>query len=634
MKRHLLTCAVLAAMASVSAHAAVTIPADVPAPQNVPYPGTLTLQVDATDLAHRVFGVHETIPVQAGKLTLLYPAWIPGDHSPTGPIDKVAGLKISAGGKPLAWVRDQYDVYAFHVDVPAGVSSIDVDFQMLSAQNSGQGRILMTPEMESIQWANVSLSPAGHYARQITVQPSVKLPVGWQFGTALTTASQVGNVVSFQPINYDDLVDSPILAGKYFKRLDLDPKGRSPVHLDVVADDAASLDVTPKQLEVHRQLVHQMDKLYGARHYNHYDFLLSLTKKLGMIGLEHHRSSEDGASPGYFTKWDENWYGRDLLAHEYNHSWDGKYRRGFDLNTPNFDVPMGDSLLWVYEGQTQYWGYMVSARSGLMTPEQDRDVWALAAATYDRNRPALDWRSIADTTNDPTIAQRSPLPYRNYQMSEDYYVGGALIWLSVDTKLRELSHEKKSLNDFAHAFFGVNDGAWDVDPYHFEDVVSTLNSIVPYDWASFLRSRLDAHKAPLDGLERAGWKLSYDATPSPAIAASEAHRHYIDAIYSLGLAARADGSLYDVVWNGPAFKAGLGAGMVITAVNGKTFSPDVLKAAITAAKTGTAPIELMVKNFDEFQTIKIDYHGGLQYPHLVRIPNTKDRLSAIMAPMK
>lgn len=609
--------------------------ADVRAPQNVPYSGTLKITVDATDVVHRIFRVHEVIPVQSGPLTLLYPQWIPGNHSPTGPIDKLAGLVVTANGKTLPWQRDPFNVYAFHVDVPQGATQVEARFQFLSAQDRHEGRVVMTPEMLNLQWNTVTLYPAGYYARQIPTEASVKLPVGWQAGTALDVASTDGDTIHFKPIDYEDLVDSPIYAGKYFKRLDLDPGASAPVHMDIVADAPKYLEVKPEQLQLFRNLVQQMYRMYGTHHYNHYDFLVSLSDKMSGNGLEHQRSSEDGTSADFFTAWKRNALSRDLFSHEFNHSWDGKYRRPADLYTPNYNVPMGDTLLWVYEGQTQFWGYVMAQRSGLWNADQSRDMWAYVAATYDKGRPGLaSWRNVQDTTNDPVIAQRAPLPYRNYQGSEDYYSAGQLIWLDVDGKLRELSHGKRSINDFAKAFFGVNPGKWDVDTYTFQDVVKTLDAIEPFDWAGYLRTRLDGHGPLIGGLESHGWKLIYTDQPSDAVKAVEARRHFADLTYSLGLSIGKDGDIGDVLWDSPAFKAGISPGMTVIAVNGHDYDADELKDAVTAAaKDNSQVIELLVKNFDEYKTVRIDYHGGLKYPHLVRDTSKPDTLATLFKPL-
>jgi len=614
---------------SCSVHAA-----DIPPPADTPYAGTLKLHVDATDLDHRIFRAHEEIPAKPGALILLYPQWLPGNHAPRGPIDKLAGLVIRANGKTLPWRRDPENVYAFHVDVPEGASAIEAEFQFLSPLDTGQGRVVMTPDMLNLQWNAVALYPAGHYASQVQIAASASLPSGWEFATALERdgAASEGKV-DFKTVDFATLVDSPMFAGRYFKRIDLDPGAKVPVHLNIVADEAKYLEIKPDQLKAHQELVKQAYKLYGSQHYNHYDFLFALSNKLSGIGLEHHRSSENGVAAEYFTDWSKQAAERDLLAHEYTHSWNGKFRRPADLATPNFNVTMGDTLLWVYEGQTQYWGNVLAARSGLHSAEQARDELALIVANYADNRPGFSWRNVQDTTNDPTIAQRRPLPYRNYQLSEDYYSAGALVWLAVDAKLRELSHEKKSLDDFARAFFGVDNGDWKVKTYTFDDVATTLNGIVPHDWATFLRERVDANAPPLDGLAAAGWKLVYTDKPSDYQKNAEGASKTNNFAASIGLMLAQDGGrITDVRWNGPAFKAGIAPGGMLVAVNGREYKSERLVDALKEAKGNNAPIELLVKNGDLYKTFRVDYREGLKYPHLERIPGTVDRLSAIFAP--
>ena len=610
--------------------------AETPAPADVDYPGTLKLAVDATDLDHRIFRVREEIPVAAGPLTLLYPEWLPGNHAPRGPIDKFAGLSLSADGKPVPWKRDSSDVYAFHLDVPAGATTLVAEFQFLSPQDTGQGRVVMTPELINLQWNTVALYPAGHYASRITIAPSVKLPEGWQFGTALeaTGGAAAGGNVAFKPVSFETLVDSPMFAGRYFKRVDLESGTNAPVHLDIVADEPKDLEFTPDQIKPHRELVRQAAKLFGSHHYDHYDLLFAISDEMSHIGLEHQRSSENGTDPGYFTAWNSKSSSRELLPHEYTHSWNGKFRRPADLSTPNFNVPMGDSLLWVYEGQTQYWGFVLAARSGLWTEEQARDALALVASRYTDNRPGFSWRNVGDTTNDPVVASRRPLPYRSYQMSEDYYSAGQMIWLAVDAKLRELSNDRHSLDDFARAFFGVDDGSWRVKPYTFDDLVAALNSIAPYDWATFLRQRVDANAPPLDGFAASGWKLVYTDKPSDYQKTAETEGKGADFSTSIGLTlSTKDSKITDVRWNGPAFKAGIASSSTLVAVQGREFTPERLKDAIAASAKGT-PVELLVKNGEIYRTFRIEYRDGLKYPHLERIAGAPDRLGAILAPRK
>lgn len=605
----------------------------VPSPQDAPYPGTIALHVDASDIVQGIFRVQETLPVQSGALTLLYPQWIPGNHSPSGPIAMLSGLEISANGEPLKWQRDKYNVYAFHLDVPAGVSKIDVQFQYLSPRTDN---FEITDLMMDMDWSKMALYPAGYFSRAITFSPSVTLAPDWQFGTALETASQSGDTTMFKPVTFNTLVDAPIYAGLHFKRVDLNPGGKAPVYLDIVADAPKYLEISDEQLQVHRALVAQALKLFGSYHYDRYDFLFSLSDVLGGNGTEHHQSSENGVDADYFTEWASNAPGRDLLAHEYAHSWNGKFRRPADLWTPNFNVPMGDSMLWVYEGQTQYWGNVLTARSGMWTPQQFRDALAIDVAKYERNRPGFEWRTLEDTTNDATAAHRRSLPYRSWQMSEEYYSGGEMIWLTVDAKIRELTHDSKSLDNFAQEFFGIDNGSFVTSTYTFDDVVAALNGVAKYDWQEFLQARVNTLNPPLlDGIANSGWNLVYTDQPSSFETQynnrPESARHMYNFIWSIGLSINKEAQINDVLWNGPAFKAGVSSGASVVAVNGHNYSRDVLKDAIAAAKDSEAPIVLLLKYQGGYQIVPVGYHDGLQYPHLERIEGAPDYLSQIIA---
>ncbi len=603
------------------------------APQDLPYPGLLKVTVDATDTDRHIFRVHETIPVaKAGPMTVLYPQWLPGNHAANGPMKNIGGVVFHADGKVIPWMRDPVEVFAFHIDVPQGATSIDIDFDFLSATTGDQGRIVMTPEMLSLQWISLAMYPAGHFARRIQIEPSVRFPEGWTNFSALETAGVEGGVTRFKAVDFDTLADSPMIAGRYARQIELDPGGPAPVRLDVIADRPELLDATPDQVEKHKALVQQAYKLYGSHHYNHYDFLFSLSDRMGGSGLEHHRSSEDGTIPDYFTSWTKTPSARDLLPHEYTHSWNGKFRRPADLWTPNFNVPMRGSLLWVYEGQTQYWGFVLSGRSGLLSKQESLDALAATAATY-ASRIGREWRPVEDTTDDPVIASRRPIPWVSFQRSEDYYSEGQLVWLDADTLIREKSGGKRSLDDFAKSFFGVENGSWTPVTYTFDDVVAALNKVEPYDWARFLNERINevAPKPPLDGLARGGWKLVYTETPTDYFKSAEARRKMTDLTYSLGLALGREADITAVQWGGPAFKAGLAVGGKLIAVNGIAYDSDRLKETITEAKKGGPPISLLIKAGDRYRTVDIDYHGGLRYPRLERIEGTPDLLSAIYA---
>jgi predicted metalloprotease with PDZ domain len=606
----------------------------IPDPKNTPYAGTIELRVDATDTDRRLFRVQEKIPVRPGALTLFYPEWLPGNHAPRGPIDSFAGLLIKGGGKQIAWTRDPVNMYAFHVQVPNGVSNLDLEFQYASPEKSAQGRITMTPEILGVQWEKVLLYPAGYYSSRIQFAASLLLPKDWQYATALETKSRDAGSVRFGATSLETLVDSPLFAGKYFTRVSLDDNAKGPVWLNVVGDNALEIEMKPEQLAPHRKLVGEAVTLFGSRHFDHYEFLLAISDNFDNIGLEHHRSSENGVDRGYFKEWDDTGPRHYLLAHEMTHSWNGKYRRPADLWTPSYNVPMQNSLLWVYEGMTQYWGNVLSGRSGLWSEELTRGAFASVAASLNERRQGREWRNLQDTTHQPIISPRTPVSWLSWQRPEDYYNEGAMIWLDADTKIRELSGDKRSLDDFAKAFFGVGDGSYVPNTYTFEDVVKALNSVQAFDWARFLRDRLDGHGpgAPLDGMERSGWRLVYKDEPNEFTKKLQSGAKFLDLSYSLGLVIDDDKTLREVIWDSPAFKAGLTMNTTLVAVNGLEYSKGALKDAIKVARDNKAPIALLVKSQDRYRTVQIDYTGGLRYPHLERIEGKPDRLSAILKP--
>ena len=610
--------------------------APIAAPQDRAYPGELRLDVDATDISRRIVHVHETITGVSADTVLLYPKWLPGNHSPEGPIDRVAGLRITAQGKTVSWVRDRVDVYAFRVHPDAGVTSIDVEFDYLTPTSPKVGEASISREMLFIDWNTVLLYPAGYFVRQIPVQVSLRLPEGWQSATALETAASSGGRISYKRTEVETLIDSPLYAGRYAKRIELNPGGAAPVYFNLFADRPELIDYKPEQLEAHRALVQQAAKLFGSHHYAHYDFLYSIGDQIEQKGLEHHQSSENGTDPETFTEWDKTAWERDLLAHEYTHSWNGKFRRPADLWTPDYNVPMQNSLLWVYEGQTQYWGGVLAARSGLRTKQQALDDIADTAAYYE-NQSGRQWRALQDTTNDPIINPRRPQSWGDWQRFEEYYSEAGLIWLEVDTLIRERSGGKRSLDDFARAFFGINDGSYTVVTYTFADVVKALNAVEPYDWSAFLRARLDGtgQPAPLEGLQRGGYKLVYKDTQTDYQKSIEEQRGRTYLSYSIGVVIDEKthaGSLLEVAWNSPAFRAKLTEGMEILAINGIAYDAGVLKDAIRAAQASGTPIELIVKNGDRFMVTNIDYRGGLRYPRLERDATVPARLDDILTP--
>jgi predicted metalloprotease with PDZ domain len=603
----------------------------IPAPRDVPYAGTIQLTVDASDVTRAIFRIHEHIPVAgAGDLVLLYPKWMPGGHSPRGQINKVAGFRATANGRELAWQRDTLDVYGFHVTVPEGVTAIDVAFQYLSPTDGNQGRIVATPDMASIQWIANSLYPAGYYVRDIPVQASVIVPAGWKVATALRPSGQSGNRIDYPVTSYEILIDSPLIAGAHYRRIPL----TNDVAIDVIADNEEELAAKPDQIAAHRRLVDQALKTFGAQHYDHYDFLLTISNNLGGNGLEHHRSSEDGVGRGYFTDWDNVLRDRNLLPHEYTHSWNGKYRRAADLWTPDYRTPMQDSLMWVYEGQTQFWGYVLGARSGVLSKQDTLDAIAATAATYGTGTPGRTWRPLIDTTNDPIIAQRAPQPWRSWQRSEDYYSEGQLIWIDVDRIIRQQSRGKRSIDDFARAFFGVRDRDWGELTYTLDDVVRTLNQVQPYDWRGYLQRKVYdiAAQPPLDGITQGGYRLVFTDEPTKWVKSAEKNGKNSDLTYSGGFVVANDGKITSVLWDSPAFNAGLTVGSQVVAVDGRNFDGDSLMRAIKAAAgNGRAP-ELLIHDGDVYRTVKLDWHGGLRYPRLEKVGKGGGTLDALLAP--
>ena len=603
----------------------------IPTAKDIAFPGTMTLQVDATDTDRAIFDVRQTIPVpSSGPMVLLFPEWIPGSHAARGEIEKLAGLVIKANGKTVDWRRDATNVYAFHLTVPSGVRQLDVSFKFLSATERDQGRVVVTPDMMNLQWQSVSLYPAGWFTRRIPVSASVTWPAGWKAATALRPASTSGNTVRYQTVDFETLVDSPAFAGRYFSAFDL---GHN-VTLNVVADEAKYLAPTPAQIEIHRKLVDQAIKLFGMIPYDHYDFLLALTDQMGSIGKEHHRSSENTVNPEYFTDWNSGPGRRNLLAHEFSHTWIGKYRRPAGQMVPDFSTPLVNDLLWVYEGQDQFWGYVLGARSGLFSKQETLDAFASIAANQNIRR-ARDWRDVEDTTRDPIITDRRPKGWVSYQRSEDYYNDGLLIWLDVDATLRARTGGAKGMQDFVRQFVAGPDGKWEARSFSFNDVVSILNGLSPYDWAGFLKERINGKSstAPLNGLTLGGYRLVYASEPTGFFRDQEKRSGETNFNYSLGMSVGKNGHVSSVIWDGPAFKQGLTTAAELLAVNGRTYSDEALRDAIVVAEGGKDPIKLIVRSGRLVREVALQWNGGLRYPRLEKIGVGETSLDRLLMPL-
>ncbi|HEX4002990.1 MAG TPA: hypothetical protein VHX36_10105 [Candidatus Acidoferrales bacterium] len=595
-------------------------------------PGPIQLEVDARQAPQKILHAHMQIPVRPGPLVLYYPEWIPGEHMPDGPIVDVAGLKFAGNGKAIPWRRDLLDMFAFHLDIPADVKMLDIhlDF-LLSAPATGYSAgASATAYLDLISWNQVVLYPQGYPVRDLTYVPSLLLPAGWKFGTALPGAKMDGDTIRFSPVPLDTLVDSPVLAGLNFRVIDLTP-GEQPSHeIDIAADSPAGLAMRP-ETEMHfRRLVAETGALFGVRHYRDYHFLLTLSDDVAHFGLEHHESSDDRSDARSLIDDEELIDFSDLLPHEFVHSWNGKYRRPADLATPDYHQPMKDDLLWVYEGLTEYLGEVLTARSGLRNMEQSREDLA-RIATENGASPGRDWRPLQDTADSAPFLYDADSDWENWRRGVDFYEEGELLWLDVDTTMRRLTNDAKSMNDFCRAFYGGPGGQPALKTYTFDDIVAALNELAPYDWAGFLRTRLDSVPAdtPTEALQNAGWKIVYNDEPNEIEEVKDDVKRKVTLTFSIGLTLSDDGSIDDVLYDGPAYKAGIGPNMKVAAVNGQQYSPDTLKDAIEAAEGTTAPIRLIVANGAQVEMHQIDYHGGLRYPHLRRDSSHPDYLGEI-----
>jgi len=591
---------------------------------------SIKVNVDASDAARNMLHTSLTIPVKPGPLTLFYPKWIPGEHSPTGPINDLVGLKVSANGKSIPWKRDDVEMFAFHCEVPAGVNALEVMFDDVS-----QPGTTMTARLARIKWNRVVLYPRGVNSDAIRVLASLRLPHGWKFATALPVAREMGETrdkVQFQEVSLTELVDSPAIIGANFRKVALSSGGV--LHeMDIVADTPAALDAKPETVLGWQNLIKEAHALFGARHYRSYHFLLTLSDYGGSEGLEHHESSEDGVGEKALSDPGQMIDLGDLLGHEYAHSWNGKYRRPAGLTIPDFEQPMQGDLLWVYEGLTQYLGKVLPARSGLWTSENFRESIAAGAADMD-NQSGRQWRPLVDTASAVQITYFSPRAWMNYRRRVDYYFEGSLLWMEADVLIRQKSAGKLSLDDFCHKFHGGQDTPPVVKTYTFDDIVSTLNEVLPYDWRGFLNERVNliAVRAPLGGISNGGWKLVYNDTPNEDVKFNEQQRKFLNFIYSVGFIVKDDGTLLDVSPDTSAGRAGLAPGMKLVSINGRSWSSDALHDAIAATKTSAAPLEFLVENGSFQQSYKLDYRGGERYPHLERDAAKPDLLSEIIKP--
>jgi predicted metalloprotease with PDZ domain len=598
----------------------------------------IRVRADATDVTRRLVHVELTLPAKAGPMTLLYPEWIPGEHSPTGPVTNLVGLKIQGGGRAIPWRRDDVKMFAFHIDVPAGVTSLDVAFDFIPAPESEgfSSGGSTTSTLAVLNWNQLLLYPSGADADSLQYQATLRVPKAWRYGTALPIQHESGNEIEFQPAPLTTMVDSPISMGSYYRTIDLGTDGGIPHYLNIAADSQRALEVKPEVVEHYKTLVKEAGAIFGARHYRDYHFLFTLSDHIAHFGLEHHESSDDRYSERALIDPEPmRAYGY-LLPHEFVHSWNGKYRRPAGL-MPNgkdggYEMPMKGDLLWVYEGLTNYLGEILTSRSGLWSADDYRESLAATAADMDTTY-GRTWRPLEDTAVAAQLLYEAGSDYQNYRRSVDYYPEGSLIWLEVDAIIRQESKGAKSLDDFCRAFHGGASGAPAIKPYTFDDVVAGLKAVQPYDWAAYLNERIHSTspRAPLGGITRSGWKLTYDDVRSDFWKAVEEDHKVVDLTYSIGLKVKEDGAIADVRFGGAAQKAGVAPSTKLIAVNGRQYSPTVIRETVAKTVTEAKPIELLIKNGEYYETRRFEYQGGEKYPHLSRVEGTEDVLTKIIS---
>lgn len=589
----------------------------------------ITLTVDTTHSPEKILHVREVIPVHPGPLTLYYPKWIPGEHSPSGPISALTGLHFSAADKDIAWQRDLVDVYTFHIDVPDGVTKLDADFDFIEAEGFSA-----TDKLLVLEWNQVALYPAGVPSKELTYDATLILPDGWKYGTSLPIEHESGNRIVFKPISFNLLVDSPVIEGQYYRAIDLTPPGE-PIHheLDLAADSEAALAIPPNIQKGLTNVVAESGVLFGARHYRDYHFLLALSDHVAHFGLEHHESNDSRLPERVFLSPGGSFMVGGLLPHEFVHSWNGKFRRPADLTTPDLEKPMETDMLWGYEGLTDYLGPMLAARSGLWTPEQYREFLASITASLGPGRPGRTWRPLVDTATGEPMGGSGIGGVRgwlNWRRGVDYYDEGDLMWLEVATIIQQVTNGQKSIDDFCHAFHGGTNNGPETQPYTFDQLVATLNSVAPYDWAGFLHQHLDSKSpdAPTGGIENGGWKLTYSAEPIGL----PGRRGSSGDIYSIGLQLNEQGLVADSIVGSPAYNAGITSEMKVIGVNGRLYTHELLEEAIKAAKDSSQPVSLTYVDDDYIHTAAIDYHGGIRYPHLTRDESKTDYLDDLIKP--
>jgi predicted metalloprotease with PDZ domain len=596
---------------------------------------TLRLDVDARDLPRRLLHSRIDIPCQPGKLALWYPKWIPGTHGACGPVETVAGLRLEAeGGRVLEWRRDDTEPFRIECHVPPGVQSIVVRLDTICnapAVQAGGYLSYGNTSVGILNWNTCLLYPDGFPSDDIRVYSALDLPESWHHATALETESVQARRVRFRPVSLTELVDSPVLVGQHMRTIALDAGGGPSAFFHVASEASSALQLGPDVIGLYGRVVKEAGSLFGAHHYPAYHFLVTCSDELGHLGLEHLACSLNGVrerellEPAQRRGWVAN-----LLPHEYVHSWCGKFRRPAEMCTASFHTPQKTRLLWVYEGLAEYLGEVLMVRSGLVSPEEYRQMLGATISTLS-HREGRRWRSLEDTAVASPLLRGSSPNWNELRREQDYYFEGALLWLEVDAIVRDRSRGSCSLDHFCQKFLGARPSRAKVVPYDVPEIVQILRDLVDFDWIAFLSQRTDRplQALPVEVVGRCGYRLRYATEPSPFLAYQE--RGSVSALDSIGLEVDGEGRIKTIVPGMIGDRSRLAPGMRVIGVNRKTFSRQRLRDAL-ADSVALKKIELLVAQGEDLRTVVLDYADGPRYLELVRDPTKPDLLAEILKP--
>ena len=599
----------------------------------------MSVTVDATDISRKLLHTEIRLPVTPGPLTLWYPKWVPGVHSPSGPVQNIAGLYFeTASGESLTWQRDLQERHQFHIEVPKGTSELIIRLDYICNQpttNSIGVDSFGTSLLGVINWNTILMYPDGTVNDQFDVDLSVTLPEGWGYGTALAVKSEKDGRLDFKRGTLQHVMDSPLICGEYSKDFPLDVKDMAPVTLHVVAESLGGLQYPDDLIEKFSNMATEAGALFGGTPFDEYHFLLTGSNEIPNNGLEHLRSSFNSLDERALLKDDglKGW-GGNLLPHEFIHAWCGKYRRPEGMDTRNYSSIKDTKHLWVYEGLTTYVANVVAVRGGVWDVDHYRERLASTISHY-MHTTGRQWRSLEDTAIDSYHLRAGSPSWSTMRRGQDYYDEGALIWMEADAIIRLETNGARSLDDFCKAFMGDYEPKNPIYSYTDADIVAALDSVLEYDWDGFLARHITQTQEtlPLDIVEKLGYRLQYSTERSDNLKKREKDYKRAYATDSIGISVSSSGAISGSMVKGmPADQAGLAPGMKIIGVNGRTFSLDRFRDGI-ADSVVKQQIEFLIEEGDVLRTITVDYADGTKYLELVRDEERPDIFAEIMTPV-